>query len=121
MADLRKLLQIPASRLEEINALLLDPNSATVSDLLDVVERYGGPEEINRQAEGPASSKPHDAPPGRPSTPYLKDLHWLIEQRDGGLHLHADYRQRVPRKPDAAATAGTPSRWRSAPCNTSPG
>ena len=46
MSDLRELLQIPASRLEEINALLLDPKNATVRESVDVVvvllRRSGG-------------------------------------------------------------------------------
>ena len=48
---LRQRLRIPEGRLDDINALLLDPNSRVVNDLLDVVARYGTPEEINRQAE----------------------------------------------------------------------
>ena len=41
----------PRGRLAAINALLLDPNSSVVNDVLDVIAKYGTPEEINRQAE----------------------------------------------------------------------
>ena len=50
MAKLQELLKISAKRLDEINALLVDPKNETVTGLLKVVERYGGPQEINRKA-----------------------------------------------------------------------
>jgi len=56
MADLRSALRISTQRLEEINALLTHPDNPTVSELLQVVERYGGPQEINRKAAEPATS-----------------------------------------------------------------
>ena len=49
MSDLRELLKIQADNLEAINSVLLDPNSRVVSAFLDVVARYGTPEEINRK------------------------------------------------------------------------
>jgi hypothetical protein len=48
--ELRKRLQIPHERLDAINALLLDPGTRVVNDLLDVVAKYGSPEEINARA-----------------------------------------------------------------------
>ncbi|HEX5682037.1 MAG TPA: hypothetical protein VFX82_14495, partial [Desulfobacterales bacterium] len=50
MANLQELLKISPKRLDEINALLVDPKNETVTALLKVVERYGGPKEINRKA-----------------------------------------------------------------------
>ena len=38
------------ARLDDLNALLLDPDTRVVNDLLEVVARYGTPEEINRKA-----------------------------------------------------------------------
>ena len=46
----RDKLRIPEARLQEINALLLDPKNQAVSAFLEVVARYGTPEEINRKA-----------------------------------------------------------------------
>ncbi len=48
--QLRHQLRISERSLEEINALLLDPNMQVINDLLAVVERHGGVEEINRRA-----------------------------------------------------------------------
>ncbi len=45
----RERLVIPQSRLEAINGVLLDPNSRVTKAFLDVVDKYGTPEEINRK------------------------------------------------------------------------
>ncbi len=49
--NLRQLLKIPYDRLDDINAVLLDPDMQVINDFLAVVEKYGTPEEINRKAE----------------------------------------------------------------------
>ena len=48
--ELKKRLEISADKLAEINAVLLDPDSQVIGDLLDVVAKYGTPEEINAKA-----------------------------------------------------------------------
>ena len=48
--DLRQLLKIPYDRLDDINSVLLNPDTQVVNDFLEVVEKYGTPEEINRKA-----------------------------------------------------------------------
>ena len=49
--SLRQLLKIPAERLEDVNAVLLNPDTQVINDFLAVVAKYGTPEEINRKAE----------------------------------------------------------------------
>jgi len=49
--ELRKKLAIQNKRLKEINEFLLDPNNEAVNALLDIIEKYGGPKEINRKAK----------------------------------------------------------------------
>ena len=49
--DIRNKLLIDDIRLSEINAFLLDPNNKLINDLLSVVEKYGGPNEINQKAK----------------------------------------------------------------------
>ena len=51
MSELRELLNISGKRLEEINAFLTDPQNELISELLEVIERLGGPQEINRKAQ----------------------------------------------------------------------
>jgi hypothetical protein len=49
--NLRERLRIAQEPLDEINALLLDPDSRVINDFLAVVEKYGTVEEINRKAD----------------------------------------------------------------------
>jgi hypothetical protein len=95
MTDLRKLLVIPADRLEAINAVLLDPNSHVMNDFLTVVAKYGTPAEINRKHVearklGNLMKKVKAAAPE-----HVKDLEWLIAQRDAGAFVSvADFRRK---------------------------
>ena len=93
----RERLRIPPARLDEINALLLDPKSRVVQDVLDVVHKYGSPQEINRLA---AEARELRSLMGRlreRGSPYVADLEWLIEQRDKGAFIsEAAYRYKVP-------------------------
>ncbi len=94
--DLRQLLHIPASRLDAINAVLLDPDLAVVNDFLAVVKKYGTPQEINRKAQA-ARQLPALLQRVEQTHPeYLSDLRWLEEQRDRGAFISiADYRRKV--------------------------
>jgi hypothetical protein len=95
-SNLRNRLKISAERLDEINALLLGPNSQVVDDFLAAVEKYGTVEAINRKAEE-ARQLPNLMGRLRESgSPYVADLQWLIEQRDRGAFIPvADYRRKV--------------------------
>ena len=94
--NLRQRLHIPASRLEDINAVLLDSDMQVMNDLMAVISKYGTPEEINHQAEQARKlpnllSQVNDSHPA-----YLKDLEWLQEQRDRKAFISiADYRRKV--------------------------
>ncbi len=94
--DLRARLAIPADRLDELNAFLLDPEARIVNDLLEIVARYGTPEEINRRALE-AGQLPALLDRVREIQPaYLADLDWLAEQRDRDAFVSvADFRRGV--------------------------
>lgn len=81
MNDLRERLRISSRRLEEINAFLTHPDNELINGLLDIVERYGGPDEINRKAND--ARKPENLMERLKDmeSPYLADLDWLIEQK----------------------------------------
>ena len=49
--DLRERLMIPQKKVEEINRFLMDPDNELINGLLEIVEKYGGVEEINRKAK----------------------------------------------------------------------
>ena len=97
MADnIRQLLHIPAERLEDINAVLLNPDSRVINDFLAVVEKYGTPQEINAKAEA-ARSLPNLLKQVEKTKPeYLADLKWLEEQRDKQAFISiSDYRRKI--------------------------
>jgi hypothetical protein len=94
--DIRSKLAIEDKRLDEINAFLMDPDNKLVNDLLSVVEKYGGTEEINRKARDAGKVENLMARLGEKNSPYIKDLEWLIEQRDKGSFITVDeYRKKV--------------------------
>ena len=92
----RELLAIPRDRLDAINRVLLDPESRVMKAFLDVVARYGTPEEINRKhAESRRyASLLKQVQERQPD--HVKDLEWLIEQRAQARFVSiADYRRKV--------------------------
>jgi len=95
-SHLRDRLAIPGDRLTELNAFLLQPGNRVVDDLLEVVARYGPPDEINARARA-AGQLPALREQVRAIHPaYLADLDWLAEQRDAGAFVTiADYRRAV--------------------------
>ena len=94
--ELRARLRIPHSRLDDINATLLDPNLRVVNDLLDVVAKYGSPEEINAKAERARDFDSLMTRLAEHDCCYLDDIIWLQQQRDAGAFItEAEYRREV--------------------------
>jgi hypothetical protein len=76
--------------------VFLDPNSRVMKSFLEVVAKYGTPEEINfkhresRKLENLLKQIEATAPE------HIKDLNWLMEQRDKGAFITVpDYRRKV--------------------------
>jgi hypothetical protein len=96
MSNLREKLRIPTSRVEELNDFLMDPNNQVVNDVITLVEKLGGPEEINKKAKAARNldsllSRLKDS-----GSSYYDDIQWLIEQRDKNAFVSiADYRKRI--------------------------
>ena len=96
MANLREKLRISEDHIREINDFLLDPENVIVNALIELVEKYGGPEAINKKAEearklGNLIGRLKDS-----GSPYHADIEWLIEQREKGAFTSiADYRKRI--------------------------
>jgi len=94
--SLNNLLKIPGERLEAVNALLLDPNSKVMKAFLDVVAKYGTPEEINRKAAQARTLESLYKKVEQTQPKYIKDLQWLIEERDRGAFTSVSaYRRNV--------------------------
>ena len=96
MTDLRTILQIPASRLDSVNSVLLDPDSRVMNDFLAVVAKYGTVEEINRKHIRSRKLENLYEQVRAKSPEYIHDLDWLIDQRDRGAFITvADYRHKI--------------------------
>jgi hypothetical protein len=94
--NIRQLLKINASRLDALNAILLNPDMRVINDFLRVVEKYGSPEEINKKAgeAGKQITLLKKVESAKPE--YLDDLHWLQEQCDQSAFISiSEYREKV--------------------------
>ena len=96
MNDLRQKLTISEDRLNEVNALLTDPGNEAVNRILEIVDKFGGPEEINRRAAEAGKFENLMARLKQINSPYVADLDWLAEQRNAGKFISmADYYQKI--------------------------
>jgi len=94
--DIRERLRIQPSMLEEINGFLLDPENPVINDVLQIVAKYGAPEEINAKAEKARQLPNLLERLKQMGSPYLRDLNWLIAERDRGAFISiADFRHKV--------------------------
>jgi len=104
MSDLRQKLAIDETAFRQINEMLLDPQNEIVNDFLKVVEKHGGPEEINAKAVAARKLPSLLARLKKAGSPYLADLDWLQKQRDAEAFVSIDaYRAQV--LGDAASTS----------------
>lgn len=95
-ADLRDRLKITPDRLSALNELLLSPDMQVINDFLEVVSKYGTPEEINARAAAARQLPALREQVAARNPAYLDDLDWLEAQRDAGAFISvADYRRRV--------------------------
>jgi hypothetical protein len=95
-ADLRQRLAIPTERLHAINAVLLNPDMQVINQFLEVVNKYGTPDEINRKAQQ-ARQLPTLYERVKATKPeYWDDLKWLEEKRDQNAFISIlEYRRKV--------------------------
>ncbi|MHA1948896.1 MAG: hypothetical protein ACXAAO_00495 [Candidatus Thorarchaeota archaeon] len=95
MSD-RKKLSIDYSRLDEINNLLLRDDNPLITGLLEVIEKYGGVDEINKKAHEAAKLDNLLALLEAKNSPFVADLQWLQEQRDDDVFISIpDYRRKI--------------------------
>ncbi|RLB41339.1 MAG: hypothetical protein DRH12_08390 [Deltaproteobacteria bacterium] len=96
MSDLRDRLRISAERLEEINQFLLDPANELINRFLEIVKKYGGPEEINRKATEARKLGNLKRRLKEINSPYLTDVEWLEDQAKKRAFISLnDYRRKV--------------------------
>jgi len=96
MKDIRKRLKIPNDALKSLNDFLLDESNPLINGLLDLIENYGGVDQINAKAREAGKLENLMAKLEKVKPEYIKDLKWLIEQRDKGAFIGiADYRKKI--------------------------
>ena len=96
MSELRSRLRISEDHVKQINDFILDPNNEVINRFLEVVERYGGPEEINRKADEARKLENLLSRLEEENSPYLADVKWLTDERDRGAFISiADFRSKV--------------------------
>ncbi len=94
--NLRERLRIDAFVVEEINQFLLDRNNSVINALLQVVEKYGTPEEINARAREAQKLSNLLERLRAMNSPYLKDLEWLMAEREKGSFVSiSEFRRNV--------------------------
>lgn len=82
MPDLRNRLKIDVDNLKEINQFLLSKNNPLVDGVLEVIERHGGVDEINRKAREAGRIESLMKKLEKKGSPFVKDLDWLAAKRD---------------------------------------
>jgi hypothetical protein len=93
---LRERLVIAKDRLDDINQILLNQDMQVINDFLDVVAKHGTPEEINQKALQASKLENLLKKVEETKPEYIKDLEWLIQQRDNKAFISIyDYRQSV--------------------------
>ncbi|MEM3090794.1 MAG: hypothetical protein QXW17_03415 [Candidatus Bathyarchaeia archaeon] len=96
MKVLRKKLLISERMLEEVNAFLLKDDNPLVNSVLEIVEKHGGVEEINRKARENSQLENMMRRLERMRSPFLKDVEWLIKQRDREAFISiSEYRRKI--------------------------
>ena len=96
MSDLQKLLKISPDKVKAVNSVFLDPDSQVMKNFFEVVAKYGTPQEINRKHRAAREMENLFKIVQERNPDAIKDLNWLIEQRDGGAFTSvADYRRKV--------------------------
>lgn len=96
MDNLREKLRIKEANLKEINDFLLRKDNPLVNGLLEIIDKYGGVEEINRKAKEACKLENLMERLEKKKSPFLKDIEWLIKQRDKGAFISIPaYRRKV--------------------------
>lgn len=96
MNDLRSKLKISKEALKTINDFLLDKDNIIINELFKIINKYGGVEEINKKAEEAGKLENLIQQLEKKNPLYVKDLDWLIEQRDKQAFISIpEYRRKI--------------------------
>ncbi|MEM2242474.1 MAG: hypothetical protein QW827_02240 [Candidatus Bathyarchaeia archaeon] len=96
MKRLREKILINEEKLEEVNDFLTREDNPLVNSVLEIIDRYGGIEEINRKAKENSRLENLMQRLEKMKSPFISDLEWLIKQRDKEAFISIpEYRRKV--------------------------
>ncbi|MEM3627425.1 MAG: hypothetical protein QXZ25_05305, partial [Candidatus Bathyarchaeia archaeon] len=96
MKDINERLKIDEENLRDVNEFLLSRDNPLVNGILEVVEKYGGVDEINRRAKESGKLENLMRQLERKKSPFVRDLDWLIKQRDAEAFISLpEYRRKI--------------------------
>ena len=96
MGDLRDLLKISNKSIEKVNRYLLDDNNSLINALLEIVDKYGGPKEINNMAKEARDINTMMHKLEKINSNHVRDLEWLMKKKDEQAFISIpEYRKRV--------------------------
>ena len=96
MVDVKEKLKIKEENLKEINDFLLRKDNPLVNGLLEIVEKHGGVDEINRKANESRKLENLMARLEKKHSPFVKNLEWLTKQRDNSAFISvSEYRRKT--------------------------
>jgi hypothetical protein len=96
LKDAREKLRISEDNLKAVNDFLSKKDNPLTNGLLKIVEKYGGVEEINRKAKESRKLDNLVKRLEKKKSPFIKDLEWLIKQRDKKAFITIpDYRRKI--------------------------
>ena len=96
MKDVKEKLKITEDNLKAVNDFLLRKDNPLTNGLFKIVEKYGGVDEINRKAKEARKLENLMKRLEEKKSPFVKDLEWLIEQRDEKAFISIpEYRKKI--------------------------
>ncbi|MHA1198699.1 MAG: hypothetical protein ACTSQF_05030 [Candidatus Heimdallarchaeaceae archaeon] len=95
MGDIREKLAISQENLESVQKFFLDENNPLINDLIQVIDKYGGVNEINKKFEESRKLENIYKKLESIQPAYIDDLEWLIKQRDNNAFISADEYKRT--------------------------
>jgi len=96
MPDARERLRIDEKSFLEINEFLTKKDNPLTNGLLEIIEKFGGVNEVNRKARESRGLESLMARLEKKRSPFVKDLQWLAKQRDNEAFISiSEYRKKI--------------------------
>ncbi len=96
MSDIRKRLEISLESFHAIQQFLLEENNPFINDLLNVIDKYGGVDEINKKFVEARKLETIYDKLADVNPDYIDNLEWLIKQRDNESFISVnEYKRKI--------------------------